>query len=327
MVDFHIQSDSEISASSQLFNQIRFAIASRQYSPGEKLPSTRALAMQTGLHRNTISKVYEQLEAIGLVESQAGSGIYVKAEGSPGQRPSKSQISAEYPEASAHCTQSVDKLISLGCTLHEIRELFLGEIDWRLRCSARILVTAPTQDIGIGKWMRWELEEALATPVQLVALEELADTLAQAPSGTVVTTRYFIGQAEAIARPKAVRVLPIDIYDHAKEEAIVKQLPKDSCLGLVSISPGWLRATEVIINSMRGDELLVITAQIEDAYKLNSIVRRARVIGCDPASLPSVKAAIAAAREDLIRAPQVYCIDHYINPDSINRLRRELGLT
>ena len=327
MVDFHIQSDSEIPASNQLFNQIRFAIASRQYSPGQKLPSTRALAMQTGLHRNTISKVYEQLEAIGLVESQAGSGIYVKAEGSQGQRPMKSYILEEFPQASELVQKSIDQLIELGCSLNETRELFLGEIDWRLRCSARILVTAPSQDLGIGKWMSWELESALGVPVQLVALEELADAIALAPSGTVVTTRYFIGQAEAIASPKSVRVLPIDIYDHAKEEELVKQLPIDSCLGLVSISSGWLRASEVIVNSMRGDELLVITAQLEDAYKLNSIVRRARAIGCDPASLPSVKGAIAAAKQDLIRAPQVYCIENYISPDSINRLKRELGLT
>ena len=34
--------------------------------------------MQTGLHRNTISKVYRQLETDGVVEAIAGSGIYVR---------------------------------------------------------------------------------------------------------------------------------------------------------------------------------------------------------------------------------------------------------
>ena len=34
--------------------------------------------MQTGLHRNTISKVYRQLEIDGVVEAIAGSGIYVR---------------------------------------------------------------------------------------------------------------------------------------------------------------------------------------------------------------------------------------------------------
>ena len=75
---FHIQQESDISASTQLYNQICFAIASRHYPPGHRLPSTRQLAMQTGLHRNTISKVYRQLETDGVVEAIAGSGIYVR---------------------------------------------------------------------------------------------------------------------------------------------------------------------------------------------------------------------------------------------------------
>ena len=75
---FHIQQEIDIPASTQLYNQICFAIAARYYPPGHRLPSTRQLAMQTGLHRNTISKVYRQLETDGVVEAIAGSGIYVK---------------------------------------------------------------------------------------------------------------------------------------------------------------------------------------------------------------------------------------------------------
>jgi len=49
-VRFHIQQESDIPASTQLYNQICFAIAARHYPPGHRLPSTRQLAMQTGLH-------------------------------------------------------------------------------------------------------------------------------------------------------------------------------------------------------------------------------------------------------------------------------------
>ena len=75
---FHVQQESDIPASTQLYNQICFAIAARHFPPGHRLPSTRQLAMQTGLHRNTISKVYRQLEMDGVVEAIAGSGIYVR---------------------------------------------------------------------------------------------------------------------------------------------------------------------------------------------------------------------------------------------------------
>jgi len=326
MVQFQIKPDSEIPASNQLFNQIRFAIASRQYPPGHRLPSTRQLAMQTGLHRNTISKVYRQLEENGLVEAQAGSGIYVKALGHEGGSKLKSPTFDKYPDASEIVKRSLDELLSKGCTLNEAREMFLAEIDWRLRCSARVLVTAPTNDIGIGELMVQELEKSLDIPVQLVPLEELSKTIEQVPSGTVVTSRYFIGAAEEIAAPKSVRVIPIDIYDYSQEIKLVRELPKGTYFGIVSLSSGLLRATEVIVHSIRGDEVVVMTAQATEANKIKAMVRSAKTIVCDRASFEIVKNAVQASREDIIRPPQVVCSENYIGSESINLLKRELGL-
>ena len=326
MVQFHIQTDSEIPASTQLFNQIRFAIASRQFPPGHRLPSTRQLAMQTGLHRNTISKVYRQLENTGLVEAQAGSGIYVRAQGHEGGSKPKSPTLKEYPLANKIIQESLDQLLGQGCTLNQARELFLAEIDWRLRCSARVVVTAPTEDIGVGELMAKELEQALRIPIQLVPMEQLGTFLDQISSGTVITSRYFIGEAESISAPRSVRVIPVDIYDYRQEIQLVGGLPKDSYLGLVSLSSGMLRSTQVIIHSIRGEDLLVMTALLSDEYKINSIVRSARTIFCDQPSFATVKAAINAAREDIIRPPQLICSENYIGSKSINLLKRELGL-
>ncbi|MGK7873193.1 MAG: GntR family transcriptional regulator [Xenococcaceae cyanobacterium] len=326
MLQFQIQPDSEIPVSKQLFDQIQFAIASRQYPPGHRLPSTRQLAMITGLHRNTISKVYQQLEEIGLVESLAGSGIYVRAQGHEGGTQVGSPIFEQYPEANKLVKKSLDELLVQGFTLSQARELFLSEIDWRLRCNARVLVTVPAKDIGAGELMVKELEQSLGIPVQLIPLEELGQVLEKTQSGTVVTSRYHIRKAEAIAAPNSVRVIPVDIYDYGKELEIVKRLPKNSCLGIVSLSAGILGVAEIIIHSVCGDGLLVMTAQVSDTYKLNALVRSAQTIISDRASYPLVKKAVSAARDDLIRYPELICSDNYIGEKSINLLKRELGL-
>ena len=99
MFHFRIQADSYIPPSQQLVDQIQFAIASRQYQPGQRLPSTRQLAQMTGLHRNTISKVYRHLEEKGLVESITGSGIYVKAQGHEGGTRTPGGAAGEAPRA------------------------------------------------------------------------------------------------------------------------------------------------------------------------------------------------------------------------------------
>jgi GntR family transcriptional regulator len=171
-----------------------------------------------------------------------------------------------------------------------------------------------------------ELEQALGIPVQLVPMEELSEALDLTNSGTVVTSRYFIGQAEAIAAPKSVRVIPVDIYDYAKEIQLIQRLPNNSCLGVVSLSVGILRIVEVIIHSLRGDDILLMTAQVKDTYKLNALVRSAQTIISDQASYQTVKAAILAAREDIIRPPELILCENYIGSKSINLLKRELGL-
>lgn len=326
MLSFRIQNDSDIPASKQLFDQIRFAIASRQYSPGHRLPSTRQLAMITGLHRNTVSKVYQQLEEAGLVESIAGSGIYVKAQRTESGIYPDAPIFQAYPQASQTIQKTVDELLSQGLNLSQAKDLFLAMIDWRLRCTAQVLVTVPLGDLGAGELMLQELEQALEIPVQLVPMEELARTLAETQSGSVVTSRYFIAEAETLAAPYGVRVIPIDIYDYSQELALIKQLPKETSLGVVSVSPGILGIAEILIHSLRGDDLLMKMALAGDSQKLRVLVRTVRTIMTDPASHPIVLKAIARERDELIWVPEVICSQPYIGEKSINTLKRELGL-
>lgn len=61
----------------KVFESIRHAILRQELSLGAKLPSTRDLASELHLSRNTILNAYEQLLAEGYVESQTGSGTYV----------------------------------------------------------------------------------------------------------------------------------------------------------------------------------------------------------------------------------------------------------
>ena len=322
MLNFKIQSDSDIPASRQLFEQIQFAIASGQYSPGHRLPSTRQLAMITGLHRNTISKVYQQLEETGLVESIAGSGIYVKAQGRENELESNSPLLAQ----NNLIKDSIDELLELGSNLLKIKDLFLEEIDWRMRCSERVLVTVPHRDASAGQLMQQELQESLEIPIELVLLEELPSKLEDNNFGTVVTIHYFIKEVLDVVPPNSFRVIPVDIYNYLKELEIIQNLPPQACLALVSLSQGTLAIAENIVNSQRGDDLLVLTAPANDPQRLKAVIRSAHTIICDPASYELVKNDISAIREDLIRFPEVICSENYISAKSINLLRRELGL-
>src|SRR5688500_12215382 len=60
-----------------LYAQMRAAILSGELKGGMKLPSTRALADELNISRNTVLNAYRQLLAEGYLESREGSGTFV----------------------------------------------------------------------------------------------------------------------------------------------------------------------------------------------------------------------------------------------------------
>ncbi|MFS8821285.1 GntR family transcriptional regulator [Synechococcus sp. W60.2] len=326
MMRISIQPESGIPGSVQLFNLLCFGIACGQFPPGCRLPSTRQLAMQTGLHRNTIHKVYHQLEAMGLVETRAASGIYVSGTARQAVNRSRglSKNLDRSKQALEQVRQGIDQLQQQGFSLEQVRDLLLAEIDWRLRCSAQVLVCVPRRDLGTGQLMAQQIQQTLGIRVQLVLLEDLAAVLDQIHSGTVVTLHYFLSAVEAIAQPRGARVLPVEVSDYAREIALIRQLPSHACLGLVSISTALLEVAEVIVQSLRAD-LLVLTAVISDTERVGSLIRRAHTLICDEASYSTLRALVRQARSDLIRKPNLVCASPHIGEAAMAKLQQELG--
>jgi GntR family transcriptional regulator/MocR family aminotransferase len=67
-----------------LYRQVRKAleqgIAAGRYDPGKPLPSSRALASELGVSRNTVNLAYQELMAEGFVVSRPRSGLYLNEE-------------------------------------------------------------------------------------------------------------------------------------------------------------------------------------------------------------------------------------------------------
>ena len=67
----------------QIFNQIKYLMASGLLLPGEELPPIRTLALQLKVTPNTIVKAYGELESAGLIHKRRGAGTYVSDVSSP----------------------------------------------------------------------------------------------------------------------------------------------------------------------------------------------------------------------------------------------------
>ena len=61
----------------QLVESISGEVIKGILKPGDKLPSVREYALETGVNVNTIQRVYKELEMMALTETKRGQGTFI----------------------------------------------------------------------------------------------------------------------------------------------------------------------------------------------------------------------------------------------------------
>ncbi|MCC5801447.1 MULTISPECIES: GntR family transcriptional regulator [Rossellomorea] len=61
----------------QIADRIIREIVRKELTPGDKLPSVREMAVQSGVNPNTIQRTYSELERMDIVETRRGQGTFV----------------------------------------------------------------------------------------------------------------------------------------------------------------------------------------------------------------------------------------------------------
>ncbi|MFC5947305.1 PLP-dependent aminotransferase family protein [Pseudonocardia lutea] len=203
-----------------LMEAVREAVRSGRLAPGSRLPSSRSLAADLGLARNTVAEAYAELVAEGWLTARQGSGTRVAPRAVPGGRPAD-PVRPEPP--------------GLARPAHDLRP---GRPDvaafpraaW-LRAARRTLAAAPDEAFGYGDDRgRPELRAALAdhlarargvrtTPDRIVVcagavhgLALLADLLRARRGGRVAVESHSLHlHRELLDRHGlAVGALPVD---------------------------------------------------------------------------------------------------------------------
>ena len=72
-----LQKKSSVHLHRQLYEALREAILTGRFVAGIRLPSTRKLATELGVSRNTVINAFEQLQAEGFIETHTGAGSYI----------------------------------------------------------------------------------------------------------------------------------------------------------------------------------------------------------------------------------------------------------
>ncbi|HLJ24860.1 MAG TPA: GntR family transcriptional regulator, partial [Candidatus Acidoferrales bacterium] len=80
MIPLHLQPESHVPLYIQLRDQIRALVHNGDLRPGERIPASRELATQLGVHRTTVANAYAELESEGLINGHVGRGTFIRGE-------------------------------------------------------------------------------------------------------------------------------------------------------------------------------------------------------------------------------------------------------
>ena len=190
----------EIPLREQLVTQVVLGILTREMPPGERLPSTRELARRFGIHPNTASAAYRELERDGWLEFRHGSGVFV---------------SRARPAAARTPEMAVDQLI--GELAMKARKI--GLLDSLLRARLRRWLSFEPP----ARWLLIEPDEALRE----IVMHEMQGNLALPVAGC---TPQECAAAEILHRAIPA-VLP------SKAAAVRKLLPAEIGLTVLEVRP------------------------------------------------------------------------------------------
>jgi GntR family transcriptional regulator len=82
-----IDMGSSIPVYRQIADQIRAMLVAREFTPGERLPTVRQVAVDLGVNHNTVAEAYRNLADEGWLSLERGRGALVVSRNTPAPSP------------------------------------------------------------------------------------------------------------------------------------------------------------------------------------------------------------------------------------------------
>lgn len=212
----------------QVIDQIVFMIEAGELEDGDGLPSSRLLAANLGVNRNTTARAYTELKEMGYLSSQGRLGMVVR------RSEQAREDLARHEAAVEALTEPVRQCIELGLDADEIATV-ARYIGLRAQQPAiRISLVECNEERATS--FATDLSETVEGKVEPLVLESLSATDVAATDLLVTTFFHYaevrsLVQAMDIAEPP--EILAIVAAPHIKTLSRLARIPKDRRIGIL----------------------------------------------------------------------------------------------
>ena len=254
-MDLRINSKSHVPVHVQLEGQIKHLILTGGFEVGSRLPSIRSMAGFLRVNRNTVARVFSDLEREGYVESRRGSGVYVV----------EPPVDVEDIKRQEVLERVMDLAAAQGVSVENLAYGLLARSGAEPQDKLPILFVECTR-AELDPFSD-ELEEQLPVEVEKVLVADLADRVSDAeelPWRLAVTTFFHIHEVQEIVEPYGIETVALLAEATLESLQRLTELPAGTQVGVV----GWGRTCmENLSSSIEGaglDHLAFTQVYVDD---------------------------------------------------------------
>lgn len=247
-----IDRSANASVHDQLVEQLRYQIASGQYSTGETLPSTRELADRLDISFHTVRKAYQTLKDEGLLTSRVGRG-YTVEERTPLSKSERMERGA------STIRDTLQRLIGLGLTGDEIEHLVQEQLGLLERAgrARKLLFVAPYRELAE------ECAGHLSSRLQRSVGATTLDQLGRHRDTDFAFTPYPHLQEVMQTLPRADVLGAVTYLQPEALERVARLLPRET-LGLVTRYADAIQPLTQALRTHTGFSGQILAASIDE---------------------------------------------------------------
>jgi GntR family transcriptional regulator len=302
-MDLKLNRNNQLPVHAQLKAQLVYLIQSGQMRPGTQLPTVRQLAGFLRVNRNTVSKVFSEMQREGFLSCEPGRGTFVAAT----KEKSTSKVESMH-KLVAVVDKALDQAAKLGFSPEE---LFLT-LYARTQASSAAAINRHAIKAMFIECSRPELElfsaeltKQLNIQIDTMLVGDLAkaverDLESLKRYGLIITTFYHIREVQSLLEDSGVEVVALMVDTSIETLMRLTTLPEGSTVGVACATSAGAENMKLSIQRAGLSHLRVITGCGEEGSNLKKMIAEASMIVCSSIVEAKIRALAPKGKEIVV---------------------------
>lgn len=315
-MDLRLNRQSQLPIHVQLKAQLAHLIQAGQLAPGAQLPTVRQLAGFLRINRNTVARVFADLEREGYLSCEPGRGTFVST-------PKAEARNAQVQALLAVVDEAMERASRLGFSPAEFSAVLYARAQ-----AAPALPSPPVPALFVEcnrpqlELFSGELREALPLRLDALLVKDLERLLRRRPAAVraytlAVTTFFHVHEVRRLLAGSGLEV--VGLLAEASLETLMRltALPEGSKVGIACHEWSGTENLRLSIRNAGLTHIELVPACARDTGSLRRMVETATVVVCSSLAERKIRAMAP-------RATEIIVDDRRLDPAGIAMLRRRL---